>query len=152
MKALIKQIRKIADNYSSELRKIGEEDFSYKSEPSKWSKKEILGHLVDSAQNNIRRFVVSQYEDIPKVVYQQDSWVRIADYQHYPTTDLIELWMLLNKHICIILDNTSDLSAGRKSETNEPEMHTIEWLAGDYVKHLLHHIHQILSLKEVPYP
>src|SRR5580693_8174910 len=73
VQALIEQIQKVAVDFAPELLKIGEEDFSYKSDPSKWSKKEILGHLVDSAQNNIRRFVVSQYEDIPKIVYQQDS-------------------------------------------------------------------------------
>ena len=146
------QLQKIVLDYSPQLKKIDEEDYAAKPNPKKWSKKEILGHLIDSAQSNIRRFVVAQYEDVPKIEYNQDAWVAISDYQHYPTQDLIELWKLLNKHISVILSNTSEEMLQKKCATNSPETHTIEWLAEDYVKHLLHHLHQILNLEPVAYP
>ena len=152
MKHLTRQLEQIILQYQSLLAAVEEATYADKPNPSKWSKKEILGHLVDSAQNNIRRFVVSQYEDVPKIIYRQDDWVRIADYQHYPTPDLIELWSLLNKHICIILNNTSVQSANKKSLTNDPELRSIEWLAGDYIKHLLHHLHQVLDMEPIGYP
>ncbi len=81
---------------------ISDEEFAMKKIPGKWSKKEIVGHLIDSAQNNIQRFVRGQYEDTPKISYAQDDWVRLQDYQRYPKADLIQFWRMINKHLCRI--------------------------------------------------
>ncbi|HMD00166.1 MAG TPA: hypothetical protein VKH37_08425, partial [Ferruginibacter sp.] len=110
---------------------------------------ELLGHLIDSAQSNIRRFVMAQYEDKPHIVYQQDKWVKAANYQEYPLDDLIDLWVLINKHIIVIWKNLPDGAAAKEVQTEA--LHTVEWLAADYNKHLLHHLHQVLHLEEVPY-
>jgi hypothetical protein len=145
-------LQKILKDYSNRLTAVSEETYTYKPQAGKWSKKEILGHLVDSAQNNIRRFVVAQYEDVPTIVYNQDKWVDIAGYQHYPIQDLVALWTLLNRHMARVLTNTSEEAARRKSDTCGPETYTIEWLAADYCHHLLHHLHQILDLEPIAYP
>jgi hypothetical protein len=150
MKETINQLRSIIDNYQSLLKQIDILSFEAKPLPNKWSKKEELGHLIDSAQNNIRRFVVGQYEEQPYIVYQQDKWVAISNYQHYNNDDLIQLWVLLNKHICMILENTSAENARRVVQTQQ--LHSIEWLAQDYNKHLLHHLHHLLGLEPVAYP
>ena len=107
MKETASQLRNIVIEYTSLLQQADEKSYLFKVSANKWSKKEILGHLVDSAQNNISRFIVAQYEDVPKIVYNQDSWVAISDYQNYPIGDLITLWRLLNKHAAIILSNTN---------------------------------------------
>ncbi len=152
MIVISKQLHQIVDDYSEKLKAVSEEKYLFKPSAKKWSKKEILGHLIDSAQSNIRRFVVAQYEDLPKIVYKQDEWVAISNYQNYATKDLIELWRLLNNHAAIILANTSDETSKRKCNTNDAEPHSIEWLASDYIKHLLHHLHQILELEAIAYP
>jgi hypothetical protein len=149
MKSIADELEKIIDDSTPSLKEITGEQFSLKESPGKWSKKEILGHLIDSAQNNIRRFVVAQYEETPKITYNQDKWVAISDYQLYKTDNLINLWILLNKHVCQILRNISPEMAQRESETEA--VHTIEWLAQDYNKHLLHHLHQVLDLEPIPY-
>jgi DinB family protein len=152
MKEIAERLYKIVDDHSEKLRSISEVDLAAKTDPNKWSKKEIVGHMIDSAQSNIRRFVVAQYEDAPFIMYNQDKWVSISNYQNYPTKDLIQLWTLLNKHICIILSNTNKELAQRVCKTNNQTEHTIEWLAQDYIKHLLHHLHQVLDLEPVVYP
>lgn len=48
---------------------IGEEKMLLKPSIDKWSKKEILGHLIDSATNNHQRFVRAQFEMNPEIVY-----------------------------------------------------------------------------------
>src|ERR1043165_7301266 len=103
MKAIAARLDKMIDEHVSSLRSVSQDEFHFKPSAKKWSKKEILGHLVDSAQNNIRRFIVAQYEERPKIVYNQDQWVAITNYQQYPATDLIDLWHQLNKHICQVL-------------------------------------------------
>mgnify|MGYP001584903545 FL=1 len=84
------------------------------------------------------------------IVYNQEKWVTIVGYQQWSTNDLIDLWYLLNRQICEILKNTSSETAQRQCRA--PELHTIEWLAQDYIKHLKHHLHQVLELEPVTYP
>ncbi|HMH31636.1 MAG TPA: DinB family protein [Puia sp.] len=147
-----RQIREIVGGYAPQLERILEGEFSFKPLPHKWSRKEILGHLVDSAQNNLRRFIVAQYEDSPNIVYRQEDWVAISHYQDYPTRHLIQIWKLVNLHICQVLEATSAEQAKRLCRTGGLQAHSIEWLAEDYIKHLLHHLHQILELEPVAYP
>ncbi len=150
MQTIIAGLEQIITDYTPQLQQLSEAEFSLKPSPAKWSGKEYLGHLIDSAQTNIRRFVMARYEDKPHIVYQQDTWVAAANYQHYPTKDLIALWLLLNKHIVILWKNMP--AAVQEKEVITGDVHTVKWLAADYNKHLLHHLHQVLNLEPVPYP
>jgi hypothetical protein len=120
MEDIITALKQSIVEYAPLVSKIMEPEFSHKPSAAKWSKKEILGHLVDSAQNNIRRFIVGQYDDLPKIVYKQDDWVALTNYQQYPSDRLIELWVLINQHFCMILENMEPESSKRLCETNDP--------------------------------
>jgi len=150
MQSIAMQLESIIDQHVAALKAVPESEMMYKSSPVKWSKKEILGHTVDSAQNNIRRFIVAQYEENPYIRYNQDKWVSICNYRDYDLSDLVALWYLLNKHISIILKNTPNEMGDRTCQTEDP--HTLKWLAQDYIKHLRHHIHQVLELEPISYP
>ena len=119
MKSIASELNKIIEDHLSDLRSVSQEEFCFKPSPAKWSKKEILGHLVDSAQNNIRRFIVAQYDERPKIVYNQDKWVAITNYQQYQLTDLINLWYQLNKHICQVLIFMPTEMSKRQVQTEE---------------------------------
>lgn len=149
MKTIAQELEALVQLHASALKKIPSDTLLNKPLPGKWSKQEIMGHLVDSAQNNIRRFVVAQYEENPAIVYNQDKWVAVANYQHQPSQPIIELWYLLNIHLCHILQNMTEETAQRLCTSSTP--HTLEWLAADYVKHLKHHLHQVLDLEPFPY-
>jgi len=150
MKNTIIKLEQLIQEYIPLLKNISEEIMLAKPASGKWSKKEIIGHLIDSALTNSRRFIVCQYEDAPKIVYAQVEWVIASGYQSYDTNDLIQLWTLLNKHICHILENTPEHLWQRTCMTQQ--LHTIEWLATDYVKHLKHHMHVVLDMEPVAYP
>jgi len=150
MQATAHELELILEKHIEILKSMPEYEMAYKPEPSKWSKKEIVGHMIDSAQSNIRRFVIAQYEKKPAIVYNQDKWVSIVNYQQWNTADITNLWYLTNKQVCEILKNTSTEIAQRECQTQE--LHSIEWLAKDYVKHLQHHLHRVLELEPVPYP
>jgi DinB superfamily len=145
MKNIVQELETLIQKHYPAFKSMDDSKFIFKSDPSKWSKKEIIGHLIDSAESNIRRFVVTQYEENATIVYQQDKWVEICCYQKWDTKELIDLWFLLNRQICEILKNTSDEVAKRKCMT--AELHSIKWLAVDYIKHLKHHLRQVLDLK-----
>lgn len=151
MQTTIQHLEKIIRIYAPRLEALSDETFAWKSHPHKWSKKEILGHLVDSAQNNIRRFIVAQYEDTPVIGYDQDAWVRCSNYQQHDAADLVRLWSLLNRHLSIVLANIGPETAQRKCAMGKGEPQTMQWLAADYCNHLLHHLHQILDLEPIAY-
>ncbi|MEO6328861.1 MAG: DinB family protein [Ginsengibacter sp.] len=150
MNTIAAKLEMMVEKYLSQLNALSDDEFIYKPSPEKWSKKEIIGHLIDSAQNNIRRFIVAQYELNPAIAYNQDEWVAINDYQHQSLEQLIQLWYLINKQIVTVLKNTSNEMAQRTCDAGQ--IQTIEWLASDYIKHLTHHLHQVLNLKPVAYP
>jgi hypothetical protein len=150
MKSTTLELTALIKDYLSRLNELTDEEASIKLSPNKWNKKELIGHLIDSAQNNIRRFIVAQYEENPLIIYRQDSWVSINNYQSYQLKDLILLWYLLNKQICSILENSSKETLQRTCQTES--LHSIEWFANDYIKHMKHHLHQILNLSPVEYP
>src|SRR6188768_2170400 len=98
MKEVVSELTQIVDDFVLKINKISDEEFSAKPLPNKWSKKEVLGHLIDSALNNHRRFVCGQYEPTPpKIRYDQDFWAKANDYQNSKKEDVILLWKLINK-------------------------------------------------------
>ena len=144
------ELNRTIEYYKEQLDQLDEVAADLKTAPGKWSKKEILGHLIDSAQNNLRRFIVAQYEESPTILYQQDDWVRLNNYQGKRLEDVIELWYLTNKQIVGVLENTDRIAA--KRTCNVGTLQTINWLGTDYIKHLKHHLHQILNLEAISYP
>jgi hypothetical protein len=122
-------------------------NWNVKSKPEKWSKNEILGHLIDSANNNIQRFVRGTYDNKFKVVYHQDEWVNVQHYNMADTKELISLWHLLNQQIVRILvhyppDRKEILCDTGKQDT---AYLTMDFLAQDYIDHLEYHLKQLYS-------
>jgi hypothetical protein len=125
------------------LSAVSEQVAAQKPAPHKWSKKEILGHLIDSAANNHQRFVRLQLErEIGLPGYEQDGWVRINKYQDTPWTDLIALWAAYNRHLATLLDSLDASSLGHVWHSPNGDV-TLEFIATDYVRHLKHHLDQI---------
>jgi len=120
-------------------------DWESKPSPGNWSNKEIIGHLCDSALINLQRFVRCTYEENFKLVYEQDEWVAAQHYQQMNVEDLLELWRLLNLQITRVLETypTERWQAKCDNKKKEVGLHTVEWLADDYVVHLQHHLGQI---------
>ena len=120
-------------------------DWERRRTPDKWSNKEIIGHLCDSAMINLQRFVRCTYEENFKLTYEQDKLVAAQHYQEMDVESLLELWRLLNLQIARVL---SAYPADRwqvkcDNSKTDVQLHTVEFLAKDYVEHLQHHLNQI---------
>ena len=120
-------------------------DWEQKPSQDKWSNKEIIGHLCDSAQINLQRFVRCTFEENFKLTYEQVEWVIAQHYQEMDIADLLQLWRLLNLQISRVLDSypAGRLKAQCDNSKKEISLHTVEWLAQDYLEHLQHHLNQI---------
>lgn len=126
---------------------IDPEELLRRPAPGKWSKKEILGHLIDSAINNLKRFVDAQAQPQPyKIIpYLQDSLVLINRYQDLPLDHILLLWKSLNQQIVYVI---SDIPADKltyKIITPGGDTQTLEWLIIDYLDHMNHHWKQVFG-------
>ena len=125
------------------LSAISEEAASIKPSPGKWSKKEILGHLIDSAANNHQRFVRLQLQpEINLPGYDQDNWVRLNRYQQKPWAEIVALWSAYNRHLVSVIESLDDSALGHVWHASDGDV-TLEFIATDYVRHLKHHLAQI---------
>jgi hypothetical protein len=112
--------------------------WDYKPAPGKWSSKEIIGHLIDSASINLQRFVRCTYEESFILTYDQVEWVHAQLYQEAEVDELLSLWRSLSLQIIRVLKNypTERLRAKCNNSKTELSLHTVEWLAQDYTDHL----------------
>ncbi|MGE7770294.1 DinB family protein [Viridibacillus arvi] len=125
-----------------EIKRMSDIDVTKKPSPTKWSKKEILGHLCDSAIMNIERFIKIQYEKQPYVLptYNQNEWVAKQNYQDTPIEEILTLFYVLNKQIIAIINNIPDEKRCYLCDIGNKELKTLEWLIQDYYDHMEHHL------------
>ena len=139
------------------LEKLSDESNQRRPAPGKWSPREIVGHLIDSASNNHQRFVRAQFQDdLVFSRYAQDAWVSAQHYQDAPWDELLELWRSFNQHIARVMEavptevrlrprvrHNLDELAWRPLPRDKPA--TLDYFMEDYVAHLQHHVNQILD-------
>jgi len=156
MKKTISELQQLVSEFSKKFSEFSEEELSAKRAPNAWSKKEVIGHLIDSAQNNLRRFICGQYEtEPPKIVYMQDFWVAANGYNNMNKTEVIMLWKLMNERICAVLENMPIENYNKTCNTgkDDVELRSLQWLAEDYNKHLKHHLNQVIPTSfDLVYP
>ena len=112
----------------------------------RWTKKEVIGHLIDSASNNHQRFVRGQTRDRPDLpAYEQEGWVRVQNYQAERWSDLIDLWRAYNVHLVHVAECMSEESRRAVCRVGDGPEVTLEWLFVDYVDHLEHHLRKMLG-------
>ena len=128
------------------LKNIHEDKWN-ESEPGKWSRKQEFGHLLDSACNNLQRFVRGQYEEQPHIVYDADQWAALQNHAENDVQQLIDTWMVLNRQILWVVKNIPENKFSRTCDSGKgnKQLHTLEWLFTDYVDHMKHHLDHILA-------
>jgi hypothetical protein len=122
-----------------------DQEFSAKPLPHKWSKKEIMGHLIDSATNNHHRFTRGQFENIPSISYNQDKWNESAHYQKMNKDLLIRFWTAYNEFLCQLVQLIPGQKLQSVVNTGGENNYSIEYLINDYVVHLEHHLRQVVN-------
>ena len=132
---------KIADR----LRNIDDAAASKRPAPGKWSNKEILGHLIDSAANNHQRFIRLQLgPSINLPGYDGDEWVRVQAYQDRPWSEIIDLWRMYNTQLASVIRRVDPAALRNVWHMPDGKAVDLEFIMRDYVDHLRHHLEQIV--------
>jgi hypothetical protein len=128
------------------LEGITEADSNLTRGAGTWSRKQVLGHLIDSALNNVHRFIrVQQVEELSFPDYDQPFWVDRAGYQERPWSILITLWAGLNDQVAAVIRRIPADRLRTPCRIGAAKPLPLEFIVRDYQKHLQHHLEQILA-------
>jgi DinB superfamily len=126
------------------LRRLTEAEAARSRGQGKWVKKEILGHLIDSAANNHQRFVWAQFSDpFAWPEYEQERWVQIHRYRDRPWLELVVLWAALNEHVAAVVEATPAGKLQTRCRIGDLEAVSLEGLMQGYLQHMRHHLDQL---------
>jgi hypothetical protein len=157
MKDALEDFRLTIERAAERLLSLTEAESEERRAAEKWSPKEIVGHLIDSAANNHQRFVRAQFQDnLIFTGYEQDGWVSAQHYQKASWPLLVGLWRIYNLHLLHLVSHIPAEQLTRlHSEhslhkiawkvVSESEPVTLEYLILDYIGHMKHHLSQIFQ-------
>ena len=150
----IAELRRTVEEAAERLARVADLEAGRRPAPGKWSRKEIVGHLIDSAANNHQRFVRARHQDdLVFQGYEQDDWIAAQSYEEARWDDLVALWRLYNLHLAHVLErippdvlereharHNLDRIAWRTVPAGQPA--TLAYFIEDYLGHLRHHLAQ----------
>ena len=109
-----------------------------------WTRKQVLGHTLDSAANNRQRFVRAATEGAyagPQ--YEQEAWVAAHGYASQPWATLLRWWEAEHEILAALVDRIPEERLEASCEVGESPAVTLRFLIEDYLAHQRGHIEQI---------
>ena len=144
MKELSEKLLSVINAAEPRLRQFSEVESTKPVLSGGWSRKQVLGHLIDSASNNHQRFVRASLQpslDFPR--YDQDGNVRVQAPQETDWALLVSLWATYNRYLAHIIARLPASKLDTACRIGDGEPVTLGFLASDYVTHMVHHLNQI---------
>jgi hypothetical protein len=144
MKELSERLVRLVDAAEPQLRAVSDIESAKPILSGGWSRKQVIGHLIDSASNNHQRFIRAALQaslDFPG--YDQDGNVRVQAVQEADWPLLVTLWAAYNRYLAHLIAHLPASKLGTPCRIDEEEAVTLDFLATDYVRHLVHHLSQL---------
>lgn len=113
----------------------------------RWSARQELGHLVDSATNNRVRFIRAALEgQFTGPSYNGRGWVEMGGYAEMAWPQLVDTWVLANRALAMVIERIPDGRMSGICRVGEYEPVTLDLLIEDYLRHMRHHLDHILGV------
>ncbi len=134
-------LRALVDQLPARLSKLSADEVQRKPSPAGWSRKDELGHLLDSAANNHQRIVRAQLENNPAMPgYDGDKWVALHRYQDREWSSLIAIWTALNRQLLAAAEAVPDSGWSRTCTIADSASLTLKFVFDDYLDHMMQHL------------
>jgi len=112
-----------------------------------WTRKQILGHLIDSANVNLQRFLRGQVQPGFSLLYPQDEFVALNAYNERSFSDLLALWLAINRQLLHVAQRIPAAKLDNLCGQGDGEDWTLRFRIIDYVGHMQHHLNQLRDFR-----
>lgn len=136
-------LRTILDTAAGTMGSLPEAEASAPRPDGGWNRKQILGHLVDSAGVNLQRFLRGQLDAEFSLLYPPDQFVDLNGYADRSFADILILWIALNRQLLHVVERIPEDKLGNPCGQGGGEDWTLRFRILDYVGHMQHHLDQI---------
>ena len=144
MQPPVEALRHLLETVPAELAELSDATAAVKPSPEKWSPKQELGHLLDSAANNHQRIVRTLLEDQPAMPgYEQQRWVQAHAYQKRDWRELVDTWTALNRQLLMVAARVADSDWTRTCTVAGSVPVTLTYVLQDYIGHMFNHLTHI---------
>lgn len=140
------------ETWEPRLLALPEEIISERKNSQNRSIRQILGHLVDSASNNLHRIVHLQYRENPMsfpnyaTEGNNDRWIAIQDYQHEDWPDLVQLWKYANLHLVHVIRRVDQTKLDNQWQSSETRLISLRENIEYYPQHFELHLKEMEEL------
>ena len=147
---LAHKLKAVLQREESNLREITEAQSAERPKVSGWSRKEELGHLIDSAVNNHVRFVAASLQpEFHGPGYEQDAWVRAHGYHQMEWGTIIELWLQHNLLLVNVILRLPDERLATPCHISGGPAVMLGFVIEDYILHMQHHLDHVLARESI---
>ncbi len=144
MRELSEKLERVVESARIILRQVSEAESNKPVLKGGWSRKQVLGHLIDSASNNHQRIVRAALQgSLEFPGYDQDGFVRVQAVESVLWPILVALWSSYNLYLAHVIAHLPADKLEAPCQIGEDDPVTLRFLAEDYLTHLLHHLSQI---------
>jgi hypothetical protein len=148
--SLALRLREIIQDEFARLRSITKQDSNARTGGgSGWSRKQELGHLIDSATNNRVRFIVAALNgNYRGPTYDGEGWVELGGYADTDWVELVELWTRSNKALVRAIERIPNERLSAQCKVGDADTVTLMFLIEDYILHMQHHLDHIFGREQ----
>lgn len=144
MVALSAELLRVVNSAEEILRRVSAEESGVAALAGGWSRRQVMGHLIDSASNNHQRFVRASLQDsLEFPAYDQNGWPRVQAVEEADWPLLVALWANYNRYLAHVIAHLPTAKLEVPCRIGDDEPVTLKFLANDYLRHMAHHLRQI---------
>jgi hypothetical protein len=116
-----------------------------------WTRKQIVGHLLDSAANNRQRFVRAAIDGrYAGPLYAQEAWVAAHGYAEQSWATLLRWWGVEHEILAAAVDRIPEERLDAVCVLGEEAPVALRFLIEDYLRHQWGHLKQLGKTPSFP--
>ena len=128
------------DDTAARLRRLDEAGAAYRYAPEKWTIKQVVGHMGDTERIlSFRALSISRGETNPLPGFDEDSYVRSAEFDSWPYADLVDSLAVVRRANVLMFRHLSEDRWDRRGIADGRQT-SVRGLAFTILGHERHHL------------
>ena len=140
------ELRDVVRTTARQLARMSDAEAERPWKPGKWTRKQLVSHLIDSASNNHQRFTRAALAGpLTFPGYDQEGLTRLQQPNAIRWSTLTMLWESYNEFLAHVIERLPAESAATPCTLAGDTSGTLGFIARDYLEHLKHHVNQMVG-------